>query len=52
VCYALISCDWISPNHIAAAKANGLEFLAICDIVSENMEDEALKFDLPHSVRR
>lgn len=50
--YALIGCGRISPNHIAAAKANGLEFAAICDIVPENMEDKALKFDLPQSMRR
>ena len=25
--YALIGCGRISPNHIAAAKANGLDFV-------------------------
>ncbi len=49
--YALIGCGRISPNHIAAAKANELEIVAICDIVPENMRDKADKFELPSSVR-
>lgn len=44
--YALIGCGRISPNHIAAAKQNDLELIALCDIVPENMEDKVLKFDL------
>lgn len=44
--YALIGCGRISPNHIAAAKTNGLEFAAICDINPENMRDKILKFEL------
>lgn len=44
--YALIGCGRISPNHIAAAKANGLEFVAICDIYPQNMHDKILKFEL------
>lgn len=50
--YALIGCGRISPNHIVAAKANGLNIVAICDIIPEYMEDKALKFDLPDSVNR
>lgn len=50
--YALIGCGRISPNHIAAAKANQLDIVAICDIVSDNMEDKAVKFELPNSVHR
>ncbi|MDO4564026.1 MAG: Gfo/Idh/MocA family oxidoreductase [Clostridia bacterium] len=50
--YALIGCGRISPNHIAAAKENGLEFCALCDIIPENMEDKAVKFDLPSSTCR
>ena len=34
--YALIGCGRISPNHIAAALANGLEIVALCDILEEN----------------
>lgn len=49
--YALIGCGRISPNHIAAAKANELEIVAICDIVSENMIDKKVKFELPDTVR-
>lgn len=44
--YALIGCGRISPNHIAAAKANHLEFAAICDVAEANMRDKKLKFDL------
>ena len=44
--YALIGCGRISPNHIAAAKANGLEFVGICDTDQGAMEEKALKFDL------
>ena len=44
--YVLIGCGRISPNHIAAAKANGLEFVAICDINPQNMHDKIQKFEL------
>lgn len=44
--YALIGCGRISPNHIAAAKANNLEFTAICDIDPQHMKDKILKFEL------
>lgn len=44
--YALIGCGRISPNHIAAAKANNLEFVGICDIDETMMKDKILKFDL------
>ena len=44
--YALIGCGRISPNHIMAAKNNGLDILAVCDIVKGNAEDKILKFDL------
>lgn len=44
--YALIGCGRISPNHIAAAKANNLEFVGICDINPQNMYDKILKFEL------
>ena len=50
--YALIGCGRISPNHIAAAKANGLEIAAICDISAANMRDKKLKFDLGDEVRQ
>lgn len=44
--YALIGCGRISPNHIAAAKANGLEFVGICDIDPKNIADKVAKFEL------
>lgn len=50
--YALIGCGRISPNHIVAAKANKLEFVAICDIIPENMKDKALKFELNSEVHQ
>lgn len=49
--YALIGCGRISANHIVAAQKNGLEIVAICDLVQGNMEDKQLKFKLPESVR-
>lgn len=49
--YALIGCGRISPNHIAAAKANGLEIVALCDCVEENVVDKIRKFELPNTVK-
>lgn len=46
--YALIGCGRISPNHIAAAKANDLEFVGLCDIDAGMLQDKVLKFDLGH----
>ncbi len=36
--YALIGCGRISANHIKAAKDNGLEITAVCDVLPGNME--------------
>jgi predicted dehydrogenase len=44
--YCLIGCGRISPNHIAAAKANNLEFVGMSDIDVEMMNDKVLKFEL------
>ena len=44
--YALIGCGRISPNHIAAAIANNLEIVALCDIVPKNMEEQMKTFNL------
>lgn len=44
--YALIGCGRISPNHIEAAKNNGLEFVAMCDVLPEAMEEKAENFNL------
>jgi len=50
--YALIGCGRISPNHIAAALANNLDIVALCDIIPEQMEDKFRKFNLPASVKK
>ena len=50
--YALIGCGRISPNHIMAAKNNGLDIVAICDVDVECMEDKAKKFSLSDTVKR
>lgn len=44
--YALIGCGRISPNHIEAAKNNQLDFVAMCDIVPEVMQEKSDKFGL------
>ena len=44
--YALIGCGRISPNHIEAAKNNKLEFVAMCDIVPDVMNEKSEKFGL------
>jgi UDP-N-acetyl-2-amino-2-deoxyglucuronate dehydrogenase len=42
--YALIGCGRISPNHLAAAQANNLNIVGLCDIDPYAMNDKALKF--------
>ena len=44
--YALIGCGRIATNHIKSAKENGLEIVAVCDIVPENMQSLLDKHDL------
>ena len=44
--YALIGCGRISPNHIAAAKANALEFVGLCDLDKNRICDKAAEFGL------
>lgn len=44
--YALIGCGRISPNHIEAAKNNHLDFVAMCDFLSEAMEEKSDRFGL------
>jgi len=48
--YALIGCGRISPNHVVAAKNNGLEIAGLADIDVENARDKVLKFDLNQNV--
>lgn len=50
--FAIIGCGRISPNHIAAAIENELDIVALCDVVSENMEDKISKFNLTETVAK
>lgn len=47
--YALIGCGRISPNHIEAAKNNNLEFVAMCDILPEVMQEKSDQFNLENT---
>jgi predicted dehydrogenase len=47
--YALIGCGRISPNHLAAAQANKVEIVGLCDIDAAMLEDKILKFKLDAS---
>lgn len=49
--YALIGCGRISPNHIAAARNNSLEIVALCDIVKDNAYDKVVKFNIAPSTK-
>ena len=44
--YALIGCGRIATNHIKAVVNNGLQFVAACDLVPENIENLLAKHDL------
>lgn len=44
--YALIGCGRIATNHMKAAINNELEIVAVCDIVSEKMDNLLAKHDL------
>lgn len=46
--YALIGCGRISPNHIAAAQSNELDFVGLCDIDKFMLEDKVKRFNLRH----
>ena len=50
--YALIGCGRISPNHIVAASDSGMNIVALCDIVLENIEDKFEELDLPSSIKK
>ena len=45
--YALIGCGRVAPSHIKAAKANGLEIVAVCDIIKEKAEQFRADRDIP-----
>ena len=44
--YALIGCGRIATNHVKAVLNNGLEFVAACDTVPENIESLLAKHGL------
>lgn len=44
--FGLIGCGRIAPNHIAAAKAAGLNIVGICDLIPEKMTDISQRFEL------
>lgn len=44
--YALIGCGRIATNHIKAVLNNGLEMVAVCDILPERMQQLLEKHDL------
>jgi UDP-N-acetyl-2-amino-2-deoxyglucuronate dehydrogenase len=45
---ALAGCGRISRNHFdAIAKVEGLELVAVCDVVAERANGPALRFDVP-----
>ncbi|MEG0904522.1 MAG: Gfo/Idh/MocA family oxidoreductase [Lachnospiraceae bacterium] len=44
--YALIGCGRIATNHVKAVLNNALEFVAVCDVIPENMESLLEKHDL------
>lgn len=44
--YALIGCGRIAPHHISAARKNGLEIVAVCDVNKEKMQFFAEKQSL------
>jgi UDP-N-acetyl-2-amino-2-deoxyglucuronate dehydrogenase len=45
---ALAGCGRISRNHFdAIAKVEGLELVAVCDVVAERANEPALRFDVP-----
>lgn len=50
--YALIGCGRISPNHIAAAVANKLEIVGLCDINIENVKDKIVKLKLDPNIHQ
>ena len=44
--YALIGCGRIATNHVKAALNNGLDFVAVCDVIPEAMETLLAKHGL------
>ena len=49
--YALIGCGRISTNHVKAVLNNNLEFVAVCDVIPEQMESLLAKHNLQDDIR-
>ncbi len=49
--FALIGCGRISPNHIVAARNNGMQIAALCDLKEDHIQDKVLKFELGDEVK-
>ena len=50
--YALIGCGRIATNHIKAVLNNGLELVAVCDILPEHMQALLEKQNFPQAFQR
>ena len=52
--YALVGCGRIATNHVKAVLNNNLEFVAVCDVIPEHMEELLAKHDLQNdtSIKR
>lgn len=50
--YAIIGCGRISPNHIAAAQENGLNIVALCDVVESKMDATIQQFNLKSDISK
>ena len=47
--YALIGCGRIASNHIKSALENGLEIVAVCDVLPERMNALLTKFGMQNN---
>lgn len=50
--YAIIGCGKISANHIAAARANDLDIVALCDVYPDSMNTLMEKFELSDTIHQ
>lgn len=50
--YAIIGCGRISPNHIMAALDNGLNIVALCDLIPVRMDELIEKCGLPRDIKK
>ncbi|WP_026478008.1 Gfo/Idh/MocA family protein [Alkaliphilus transvaalensis] len=50
--YGIIGCGRIAPNHIAAAIANKLEIVALCDLEEEKLTNIEETFNLDKKIKK